>query len=249
MKIPFFVLMLAASTAHAQQAQDSEVWQCIGSDGKRYSSPKNVKSDPCLNIRESDVGAPPSAAPAPVLAPSEPWGIIAFCKAQKSQACVPSTDGSQSGTLNGVPFTLYADSASVDAVKDKRSGSLDLRDAWDVGCRRDKMTNRKSCSVNRGDLYVFVYQSELIKVSIGAEHFPGSATSIRVGSKRFDTTDRDGDFPQSTAILTSMKDGTQVVTRFMKWPYRQWVDDEFDVYGAQVAVKVAQWLLKTGKAI
>lgn len=221
----------------------------MDASGKQYSSPKNIKSDLCLQIRESDDSTTPSGAPAPVLAPSEPWGITAFCKSRNSQACVPNADGTQSGTLNGVPFTLYEDSASIDAVKNRHSGSLELRDAWSVACRRDKMNNKKSCSVNRGDLYVFVYQSGPIKVSIGNEHFPGSTTSIRVGLKRFDTSDRDGDFSQSASILAAMKDGAQVVTRFMKWPYREWVDEEFDVYGAQVAVKIAQWLLKNGKAI
>jgi hypothetical protein len=144
---------------------------------------------------------------------------------------------------------LFEDSASVDAVKGRQPGSTELRDRWNIACRRDKMSQTKSCSVDRGDLYIFVYQSRPIKVSIGDEHFPSSTTSIRVGAKRFDTYDRDGDFPQSAAILASMKDGVQVVTRYMKWPYREWIDDEFTAYGAQAAVRVAQWLLKNGKAI
>jgi hypothetical protein len=248
-KYIFVGLLAFALPSHAKQTQNSEIWQCTDSSEKRYVSHENVKTDACIRIREFDQNTTSDVATTAVDAPSEPWGITAFCRAQKNQTCVVNRTGEQSGTLNGVPVVLYADSASVDAVVNRRSGSYDLNDAWDIGCRRDKMTLKKTCTVNRGALFIFIYQSGGVKVSIGDEHFPGSMTSIRIGQKRFDTSDRDGDFPQSAAILTAMKDGTAVVTRYMKWPYREWVDDEFTAYGAQAAVRVAQWLMKTGTAL
>jgi hypothetical protein len=78
------------------------------------------------------------------------------------------------------------------------------------------------------------------------EHFPGSQSSIRIGSRRFDTRQRDGYFPSAPQLVQPMKNGTPVVTRYMKWPYREWIDKEFVSYGFDTAIHAARWILKNG---
>lgn len=100
--------------------------------------------------------------------------------------------------------------------------------------------------IKKSDLYVFVYQNGRLSVSVGYEHFPGSQTSIKIGARRFDTRDKDGDFSNSAQLVSLMGDGAPVVTRYMKWPYQHYVDDEFVAYGLSTSVAVAKWLIKNG---
>ena len=100
--------------------------------------------------------------------------------------------------------------------------------------------------VKKGDLYVFVDQNGKLSLSVGYEHFPGSQTSIKIGAKRFVTRDRNGNFSSAAQLVNMMGDGTAVVTRYMKWPYRHYVDDEFVTYGLNTSVTVAKWLIKNG---
>jgi hypothetical protein len=30
----------------------------------------------------------------------------------------------------------------------------------------------------------------------------------------------------------------------MKWPYRSWIDTEFQAFGVETAVQVARWIIK-----
>ena len=170
--------------------------------------------------------------------------IQSFCASQGATECQQESSESISGKLEGAAFRLFSESASVEAV-DGQGAWIDASTRWSIGCRKDKMDGRKLCYVARGDLWIFLYQGGRESVSVGTSHYPSSLTSIRIGARRFDTTDGEGFF-QQRALIPALKDGTIVVTRFMKWPYKHWVDDEFKLHGAQASLKIARWLLKNG---
>ena len=169
-----------------------------------------------------------------------------FCATQKDAACEHINATDEVGLLGDLRYRLFIDSASV-----ATEPGIDINDykqpRWSVGCNRDKMTGTKTCSVSRGALWVFFRSAGPSIVSVGDEHFPGSVSSIKVGAKRFDTRHQDGIFSNSQQIIRALSDGQPVVTRFMKWPYREWEDDEFNATGFQAASRLANWLLKNGK--
>lgn len=163
-----------------------------------------------------------------------------FCKSNKNSKCSPITDGA--GWFDDVQFEQFSDgSAWVAAQADHNYLKSDSR--WAIACKRDAMTQRKSCHATLGDLWIYIDHAGKIIVSVGVDHYPGSQTSIRLGSRRFDTLDRDGDFSQSLSIIQAMKDGQIIVTRFMKWPYRQWIDQERVLYGSQATIAMLRWTI------
>lgn len=169
-----------------------------------------------------------------------------FCATQKGAVCVTVGADEETGTLNNVAYQLYEDSAGI-ATKSGASAENPRAIQWDVSCSRDKMSNLKTCTVHRGDLWVSFRSAKTGLVSIGNEHYVGSVSSIKVGPRRFDTSDQDGNFSNSAQIIALLKDGQPVVTRYMRWPYRTWIDDEWDATGFQAAAKLAVWLLQNGK--
>lgn len=221
----------------------ADTWLCESATGHRYKVSQSVPTDSCRKLLYEEIGADLASLPMPPR--SNPrWGIERFCKAQKPGACIPSEDAVERGALGGVWLRLTPNGADVEGA------AADSPDAgtgnWTVSCRRDKMTSARSCLVYKDDLYVGVYGNGRLTFSVGDEHFPGSQSSIRIGSRRFDTGQRDGYFPNAPQLVQLMKNGTPVVTRYMKWPYREWIDKEFVSYGLGTAIQAAHWILKHG---
>lgn len=237
----FMVLSLAGGAAAA-----AETWQCEDAGGHRYRSSQNVPSDTCTKL---DIVTPPPA-PEPVEVPQRAnpaWGVEAFCAARKAGSCVASTDALERGTLNGTSFNLSDDGGVVAGGDyDNPRSATDERN-WYVHCTRDKMSSARSCRMTRQDLHVYLTAGGKLSVEVGDTHFPRSQTSIKIGSKRFDTTDRDGGFANGGALVALMRRDTPIVTRHMKWPHRSWIDEEMDAAGLETALQVAKWILVKGK--
>lgn len=175
-----------------------------------------------------------------------------FCGITKAVECVEGDhkySPKEVGKVNGVQYYLYGDgSGTVQAEPDADIFS-DPRNkrTWRLRCERDPIDNSKSCSATFGDTWLMVRSRGADLISVGTEHFPGSATTMRIGNRRFDTSDSDGDFPQSAQMIPLLKDGTQVATRYMKWPYKSWIDEEFSIHGAHAALQVIRWVIRNSK--
>jgi hypothetical protein len=243
MKKIFFLAFLFGSVGPACA---SDVWLCEDSSGHRYQATQNVPSDNCRKLEADEVTLDPAAITMPSRSDST-GRVQSFCKTQNKASCVVAENGIDQGSLNGARFKLFGDSASIAAAPDVDPEDWKSESLWSVNCHRDKMTSARSCMASKGNLFIFFSGTGKVTISVGDDHFPGSITSIKVGNRRFDTTHRDGDFAQSVAILALMKNGAPVVTRYMKWPYRTWVDEEFSAYGLQSVAEVARWLIKNGK--
>lgn len=192
------------------------------------------------------LGADALALPAIQDSASLAWGADKFCKAQKAGTCVADKPPEQFAVLNGAWIALFRDGARVAASPDSRVEDWARSGNWDIGCSRDKMTSQRSCYITKGALFIRVKPNGKTALAVGDDNFPGSQTSIKIGQKRFDTMERDGFFENAGHLAGLMRNGTPVVTRYMKWPDRHWIDDEFTVYGLDTAVQVARWLVKNG---
>lgn len=242
MRIAACLILIGALNANAAGA--AETWRCVAADGHKYTSTQDVPSDRCQQ------DAPELWIPDDFVSKTESATdktAKLFCKMQKGATCLDTEGGEEKGEFMGAKYRLYSESAAVAASPGGALSYTSQAPMWDIGCSRDKMTSKRTCHVKRGDLYLFYSQPGAEWASIGNEHFPGSSSAIKIGTRRYDTTHRDGDFPSSLKIGAQLKDGTPVVTRYMKWPYRTWVDDEYTVHGAQTAIHLAKWLLKNGK--
>ena len=234
----FTTAFLLSGTVSAQSR-----WICEDATGHRYQSSQNVPSDSCMSIES---GVDPETVELPKRANPQ-WGVEDFCKAEKRGTCEASNDGLQRGALNGEWFQIFADSGVVAGAQGAMPDRWSHGANWDISCSRDKMTSVRSCLINKGDLYFFVKPGGKVSVSVGVDHFPSSQTSIKIGARRFNTMQRDGNFANGSQLIGQMRNGTPVVTRYMKWPYRTWVDDEFTAYGVSTAMHVARWIIAKGE--
>jgi hypothetical protein len=237
----YFLFVIACLLTKTVTAQDA--WICEDVTGHRYQSSQSVLSDSCKRVEQGDEPATEKA----LERENRAWGVEPFCRAQKSGQCEPSKDGMERGALNGEWFRLFADSAVVAGSKDSAPARWGDSGNWSISCSRDKMTSVRTCLIHKGDLYIFVRPGGKISVSVGNEHFPRSQTSIKIGSKRFDTTEQDGFFANGAQLAGQMGNGIPVVTRYMKWPYRTWIDDEFTAYGVKTSIQVARWVMVKGE--
>lgn len=222
----------------------ADAWLCETSDGHRYKATQSVPVDSCRKLQDAELFSELSELAAPPKRRQRPDSQL-FCKSNKNATCHSSDDEtSERGEMKGVAYHINMASAGVAALEGADPGFYGSSTRWDISCTRDKMTNRRSCIAFLGDLYLVFRQDGSAVVSIGNDHFPTSMTSIKIGHQRFDTMHRDGEFAQSPKIIGMLRDGTTVVTRYMKWPYRSWVDNEIKLYGADATIQIARWMVK-----
>lgn len=210
-----------------------ETWLCESESGNMYRSEENARPGFCFQPEDEKSKTKQQRA------------SKRFCESTKEASCKADGADPEVGTLRGIDFKLYEDGRGEVAGT---SGADDYGRAstWIISCRRDKMTSEKHCLIRKNELHAMVDSSGGLFLSVGSEHFPSNATSIKVGARRFDTTDHHGFFNNGRQIISLMKDGVPIVTRYMKWPHRSWIDDEYNIYGLQVAIQAAKWQLAHG---
>lgn len=168
---------------------------------------------------------------------------VSYCKGRKNAECVDPGQNTERGIVGGVRYRIYGANAYVATMNEDEADSFGPDVTWNIHCDRDKMTNRRHCYAAYKTIFMFFEQNGRESIIVGSDHFPGKVTSIKIGEKRFDTRDSDGAFPQAKAIISNLRDGKTVVTRYTKWPYETWIDDEFTLRGAELAVQLAKWLV------
>jgi len=167
-----------------------------------------------------------------------------FCGSRKNAECLDPGSNTERGVVNGVRYRLFGANAYIATMDEQEADSFGRDVVWSVHCQRDKMSGSRNCHASFKTIFMFFEQNGNESLLVGSDHFPGTVTSIKIGDKRFDTRDRDGEFPNGRTIINSFRDGKTAVTRYTKWPYRAWIDDEFTLRGSELAVQLSRWLVK-----
>lgn len=178
---------------------------------------------------------------------------LSFCKSQAGAVCGDAakaqTNVQEVGSVNGVSyrFTHWGE-AVIQASPSSEIETQTPSNVWHIKCSRDVLTGSRSCMAFNSATLTFLANSEGVEVfSVGYEHFPGSQSSLRVGTKVFNTKLKGGMLPQAKAIIAELKDGRPFATRYMRWPKEQWLEAEGELYGAQLTIELARWLAKNAK--
>jgi hypothetical protein len=157
----------------------------------------------------------------------------------------------ESGKLNEVEYDVGFLSGTGYFAGTKEGFADKLYDLkWLVQCKLDPITDKKTCSLSKYDFWIFVYDDGREIVSIGNEHFPGSSVILRIDKgKPFSTLSKnDGNFygTVSKRIIKQLLDDNSEMftTRYMKWPYREWVDERIGLYGFNEAYSYIKWAIK-----
>lgn len=172
------------------------------------------------------------------------------CKVIAGATCIEDGNDFSRGELDGIGFKLFYDGSGTAQSSESTDPIASSRASWHFRCSRDAITGVRLCSVRSGAFWIEATSKGALIASVGSDQFPGSVTSLRVGDQRFDTRDQDGRFTQAASariIKLMSKDGAKVATRHMEWPYRSWIDSEFEPYGIGAATKILLWSVKAGK--
>ncbi len=160
----------------------------------------------------------------------------------------------EKGLINGVHYQFYyTDGSGTFSGTSGNTGNIrePYESNWSVSCKKDPISDKKTCQMKMKDLWVYVSGNGKTVVSIGAEHFPNSSVIARIdgGAPITSSSSNDGDFPPnaSAKIIDGLKRGQSVTTRYMKWPYRTWVDNSWELYGFNETFKYINWAVRNIK--
>ena len=115
---------------------------------------------------------------------------------------------------------------------------------WSVDCRKDAMTDRRTCQFsNRGIFVYYGVSSTPQEICAFGHSFPGRIAQIRIDSNAPVSTNGDGCAPASK-LLAQITGAIQVTTRVYTWPYDYPVDKVFTLAGFKEAIALADDLRK-----
>lgn len=155
----------------------------------------------------------------------------------------------ESGDLNGVKYRFwYADGSGTFAGTRGNSLSLTERTQsnWATRCVKDAMNDSVRCMATTRDLTLSVRKDGSYFVVIGSDHYPGTDVAIRIGKSIPVTASSEVQFrpPKSSQLLEQMRNGVTITTRYQEWPYKEYRDSTFELYGFDEVRSYLQWAVK-----
>lgn len=171
-----------------------------------------------------------------------------FCKEVKGAECLD--DPKFTGQINNVKYRHFSDgSGSVQATATSDFNPLIRMAQWEIDCTKNVISGAKFCIISYAYIRVMVDSKGLQRVYLSgdAKEYPGTISSIRIGNKVF-RTKADEFFPNGKAITSAMKDGVEMATEYIGWPYKNSVSSVIpELYGFQEALQLATWTVKNLK--
>lgn len=159
--------------------------------------------------------------------------------------------GTETGVLNGVPYRIhFVDGSGIfGGTRDSALHAMEpIGNNWQVGCKRDAISDQKLCHMYRRDLWVYVTSTGQTMVAVGHEHFPGSSVAVRIdGAAPFSASAaKEGYFSAaaSSKIAQQLRVAKSLTTRYVKWPYKAPIDDSWEPYGFAEAFQYINWAVR-----
>lgn len=124
---------------------------------------------------------------------------------------------------------------------------------WHITCKKDRGDDKKVCRISLmmkiwknhyEALSIGYFQpSEPRVICVGSDHYPQTSMQIRVDKNQMHDASEKTCFHKSvSSLISEMETGNLIMTRFKKWPYKNWIEMEFKPEGLREAIQLAQWL-------
>lgn len=119
---------------------------------------------------------------------------------------------------------------------------------WDFDCKVDVIDDQRYCSVfykfslvgGIGDFYITVKQGSKVYLwAVGGNAYPGSEQIIRVDANKPHRTNERGPFVGTPDLLSEIRSGEVLRTRWYDWPYNNKQDKEHSLKGFGDALDMA----------
>lgn len=114
---------------------------------------------------------------------------------------------------------------------------------WLTICGKDPMTDAVFCLATRGNMFVTKKKGGSWEVTVGLKHFPGSQVGIRLGDKppMLSTDTKQFTEAQSRQVIDALMAGTEIRTRYSKWPEKGPIDVTFTPDGFKQVRQFLDW--------
>jgi hypothetical protein len=172
-------------------------------------------------------------------------------KYQENEAAIPDPRyPSAGGKVGEIAYRRFEDgSAAFHATEGDWPDVTQRRpdDEWSVSCKIDAMDDSRACSIIRRELQLAFMGSCSPFVRVGSDHFPRTPSLIRLdGGKPIATADKDGMFSAeaSRRLVSAFRKAKRAMTRFQRWPYEGYVDDEIALTGLPESMDYVCWAMK-----
>jgi len=264
MKKIFITAMLLPSIPAISQA---DIYKHQDADGRIYYSPEKKSDSYTLIIKTNEAkktshkkthkqknretATAKETVTAITAAKTKPTLIISDKPFMQGGIVEINEHKTEKGVFNSVHYHFFYTDGSG-SFSGTSGNTLDLMEPrtsnWSTGCKKDAITDKKMCRMSIKDLWIYVYENGETIVSIGDEHFPGSSVTIRIGGDTpiAASSVNNGSFPMDTSakIIGQLKSAKSLTTRYMKWPYRSWVDESWEFYGFNETFKYINWAVR-----
>lgn len=139
---------------------------------------------------------------------------------------------------NGMVYTIYSDGSGS-----LREDASPLSPGWDLKCKTDAMTDKRSC-VAFGNQLMVMFQAPPTAVTVCAlrHDFPGRTGAVRVDDGVPHETSRSGCLSRADEVNEVMR-GRKAVVRFVQFPRDYHVDQSQDLRGLREAADLAAFML------
>lgn len=150
----------------------------------------------------------------------------------------------ETGTYKNIKYKIFYSDGSGSIQGDKSSTLDYIKDLhitnWSSGCRVDGMNDKLTCYINKKDLTIGISQTGSSYVVIGSSHYPSSDIAVRIDQSKPILANEENGFTtqQSNTIISSLKTGEKILTRYQEWPYQINKDLVIDAYGFNEAWEI-----------
>ena len=153
--------------------------------------------------------------------------------------------GAEEGTFLNVIL-----SGSADAISTK-----DNRNYWHLLCEADFVDDSRSCRIGfnfesgkPGDFWTNVVRANNVYIQVvGGSAYPGSKMILRVDSNSAHQSKEDTPFVAGPELLSELRSGSILRTRWYDWPYNSEQDKEQPLKGYSEALDLATKVLGNKK--
>lgn len=150
----------------------------------------------------------------------------------------------ETGTYKNIKYRIFYSDGSGSIQGDKSSTLDYIKDLrivnWSSGCRVDGMNDKLTCYINKKNLTIGISQTGSNYVIVGSSHYPSSDIAVRIDQSSPIIANEKNGFTtqQSNSIISSLKAGEKILTRYQEWPYQINKDLVIETYGFNEAWEI-----------
>ncbi|MGJ3349403.1 hypothetical protein AAZR23_07890 [Morganella sp. Je.2.23] len=139
--------------------------------------------------------------------------------------------------IDGVKVSVH----HVDGSGRVGNGGYGDSESWGFGCKKEMMHDNVICYISNGDLYI--YRDKIgHTIVVGKNHFPNSATLLRVNKDSPVKSGDKGMFDRnlSESLIKKISSIDSISTRYVEWPYERNIDKKINMENYDIAINILE---------